>query len=282
MPARRTRLTAALALLVGAVAAGGAIAAHGSTSTAAPAGGIFAVARSASGGPPTAAEPERSRHGHGLAAAATYLGLTEAELRSRLDAGKTPAQIAQATDGKTVDGLVAALVAAEKQELAAAVTAGQLTHAQADSIAASLVQRVTERVNSLHERFGRHFGHGGPGGHLAAAERYLGLTAAQLRTQLDAGKTLAQIAQAADGKTVDGLVAALLGDEHKELASAVAAGHLSQAQADALEQLAKARFTDLVNGTFPPPGRDGGFGGGHHHGPPPPGAAFPAPAGASL
>ena len=38
-----------------------------------------------------------------LAAAATYLGLTEAELRTELQAGKTLAQVAKAKD-KSVDG----------------------------------------------------------------------------------------------------------------------------------------------------------------------------------
>ena len=40
---------------------------------------------------------------HGLDAAATYLGLTQAQLESRVDSGKTLAQIAKA-EGKSVDG----------------------------------------------------------------------------------------------------------------------------------------------------------------------------------
>lgn len=100
--------------------------------------------------------------GAGLAAAATYLGKTEAELRTSLESGKSLADVAKATDGKSVDGLVAAIVAAEKKELAAAVTAGRLTEAQQKEILASLEQRVTDMVNGVRPAGGPG-GHGGPG-----------------------------------------------------------------------------------------------------------------------
>ena len=100
---------------------------------------------------------------------------------------------------------------------------------------------------------------GGPGhgfGHLEAAAAYLGLTEAELRTQLESGKTMADVAKA-QSKTADGLVAALVADEKKELDAAVAAGRLTHAQADAMLADAKSRFTDMVNGTFPDHGLRG-------------------------
>ena len=81
-------------------------------------------------------------------------GLTTAQLQTQLQAGKTLAQIAAATSGKTTDGLVGALVAAEKTELAAAVSAGRLTQAQADTIAATLTQRFTDLVNGVRPAHG--------------------------------------------------------------------------------------------------------------------------------
>ena len=87
--------------------------------------------------------------GPGLAAAATYLGLTQAELQTALQSGKTLAQIANATDGKSAAGLIDALVAAEKTKLAAAVTAGKLTQAQADEISTTLKDHVTNMVNGV-------------------------------------------------------------------------------------------------------------------------------------
>ena len=65
----------------------------------------------------------------GLDAAASYLGMSESSLRSALEGGKTLAQVAK-DKGKSVDGLIAAMVADAKAELAAAVKAGRLTQAQ--------------------------------------------------------------------------------------------------------------------------------------------------------
>src|SRR5207302_7235790 len=152
--------------------------------------------------------------GDDLAAAATYLGTTTSDLLTQLDAGKTLAQSA----GSKTSGLVAALVAHEKQELADAVTAGRLTQAQADLIVPTLTQRFTDFVNGVRPAGGpgRGFGFGHRPGHgddLAAAATYLGTTTSDLLTQLQAGKTLAQIA----GSKTTGLIAALVAHEKQEL-----------------------------------------------------------------
>ncbi len=99
-----------------------------------------------------------------LAAAATYLGLTEAALGTELVAGKTLADVAKAK-GKSVDGLVDVLVTAAKKRLDAEVTAGRLTRAQADELAANLEQRITDLVNGVRPPRGDHphgFGFGAP------------------------------------------------------------------------------------------------------------------------
>jgi hypothetical protein len=106
--------------------------------------------------------------------------------------------------------------------------------------------------------------HGLPGRHLDAAASYLGLTADDLRAELEAGETLADVAQAED-KPVDGLVDALVADERTELDQAVEDGRLTEAQADELLAGAEERMTDLVNGDLPGP-PDGRFDPG---GPPP-------------
>ena len=94
-------------------------------------------------------------------AAATYLGVTEAALTTQLEAGKTLAQVASTTSGKSTAGLIDALVAAEKVELAAAVTAGTITQAQSDQIATTLTARFTALVNGT--RPAHDGGHGAPG-----------------------------------------------------------------------------------------------------------------------
>lgn len=86
-------------------------------------------------------------HGADLSAAATALGMTEADLRTALESGKTLAQVA--TDKKvSVDTLVAALVKAETARIAQEVTDKKLTQAQADERLADLKARITDRVNS--------------------------------------------------------------------------------------------------------------------------------------
>ena len=144
----------------------------------------------------------------------------------------------------------------------AAVAAGRLTKEQGDA----LKKRIEAEDYPILGGFGMGFGHRGDGpgiihrfGHLDAAASYLGVTEAELRTQLAGGKTLAEVAKA-KGKSVDGLVSALVADEKRELDAAVAAGRLTQKQADTILETAKERATDLVNGAGPPRayGRFGG------------------------
>ena len=98
--------------------------------------------------------------GHGLDAAASYLGLTEDQLHSRLESGKTLAEIAKALD-KSVDGLKAALVKDAKTHLDAAVKAGRLSSAEERRILADLQQRIDDLVNGkLPDRFPRRHGFG--------------------------------------------------------------------------------------------------------------------------
>jgi hypothetical protein len=137
----------------------------------------------------------------------------------------------------------------------AAVAAGRITKAEGDA----LKERIAAQEYPLlgGPGLGHRDGHGFH--HLAAAAAYLGLTEAELRTQLSGDKTLADVAKAR-GKTVAGLVAALVADEKKELQEAVSSGRITQAQADEMIANAQARFTDLVNGTMPEGDRHG-FGG---------------------
>jgi hypothetical protein len=85
-------------------------------------------------------------HGAELEAAASFLGMTEAELRTALEDGQTLAEVAEA-EGKTVAGLVDAMVAAATEELEQAVEDGRLTEAQKNSIVATLEERITDKVN---------------------------------------------------------------------------------------------------------------------------------------
>jgi hypothetical protein len=144
--------------------------------------------------------------------------------------------------------LSAALKQAIEKQVDAAVAAGRLTKQQGDELKARI---EAQEYPLLGIPFGHHgFGPGFGIGHfelLDTAASYLGVTEAQLRSELDGGKTLAQAAKD-HGKSVDGLVTALVTAEKKELDAAVAAGRLTKAQEDSILAGAEQRMTDLVNG----------------------------------
>jgi hypothetical protein len=177
----------------------------------------------------TAAQPARdSRPAHAgpLVAAANYLGVTKAQLQSELRSGRSLAQVAGATPGRSEAGLIEALVAAGRARLAAA--------------SANLTTKVTALVNRLR------------GPHATPpALSYLGIGRAQLQRELRAGKTLAQIADGTPGRSAAGLVEALVTVRKARLAALVAAGRLGQAQeARRLEHLT-SRVTAEVNRAHP-------------------------------
>jgi hypothetical protein len=170
--------------------------------------------------------------------------------------------------------LSAALKQAFEDRIDAAVAAGRLTKQQGDE----LKQRVESGDFPLFgpPAFGNGFGaphlffHG-----LDATASYLGLTEAQLHSRIESGKTLAEIAKA-EGKSVDGLKAALVKDTKTKLDAGVKAGRLSSAEEQRVLADLEQRIDDLVNGKLPDrfPGRHG-FGFRDRQGPP---AAFADPA----
>lgn len=99
---------------------------------------------------------------------------------------------------------------------------------------------------------------------LAPLTDVLGIDAEELRTRLDGGETIADIATG-EGIAVDDVVADLVSGVEERLAAAVADGRLTQEEAD--EKLADAtdRFAAAVNGEAPFGGP--GLGGRHGFGP---------------
>jgi hypothetical protein len=203
--------------------------------------------------------------GGGIAyAAATQTSSPEQERKAFLDdaAGRL-----NTTPGK----LEAALKAAAKARVDAAVADGRLTQDQADDIKQHIDQGggvpfLGRGGPGLHKGFGpggpgpgKGFGHVGPGpghggpfGTLDAVASYLGLTEAKLFEQLRSGKTLAEVAKA-QGKSVDGLKAAISADVKKHLDEEVQEKDLTQAQADKLHKELDSHLDDLVNGKRPAP-----------------------------
>lgn len=81
-------------------------------------------------------------------AIAKVLGITTDQLRTAHAAGKTLAQIAADRGIRKAD-LISTLVAAAKAQLAADVTAGRITQAEANDISADLTAHVTRDVDRV-------------------------------------------------------------------------------------------------------------------------------------
>jgi hypothetical protein len=158
----------------------------------------------------------------------------------------TPASASTSTNPVT------SRLAGIKGALSGLVSDGTLTQSQADKVASTLDKKMPKRG----ER-----GMGGPGGRFGgmgmgmaqtqdAAAKALGLTPEKLRTALQGGKSLAQVAK--DQKvSVDSLVKAMVTATEGELATAVKEGHLTQANADKMKTTLTKRITDRVNSVRP-------------------------------
>ena len=91
---------------------------------------------------------DRNVIGNSLATAATYLGTTAADLETKMRAGQTLAQIANATAGKSRDGLLNALVADATAKIDAAQKAGTITADQATQQKSNLSTRVAQLIDN--------------------------------------------------------------------------------------------------------------------------------------
>ena len=153
------------------------------------------------------------------------------------------------------------------------VSKGTLTQAQADALTAAVTA-----AKAAHDATHQMGGKGGPlGADRAAIETLvsttIGVDTATIKSRLQAGESLAQIA----GAKKDALIAALVADETKRIDAAVTAGKLTAAQATEMKTNLVAHVTEEVNavggkGPFGkgPKGGKGGHGGrgGHGHGGP--------------
>ncbi|HWS45092.1 MAG TPA: hypothetical protein VN636_04455 [Acidimicrobiia bacterium] len=183
-----------------------------------------------------------------LKAAAGALHLTPQQLQQKLSDGKTTIADVAKQQNVNIDAVINAMVGADRQHM----------------------QQI---VNSPWPKLG--MGPGGPvfggrmgpmgigrgllGQGLKAAASALGITPAELKTDLRNGQTLAQIAQAHNVK-VDTVINALVQAGNQRIDQAVANKRLTQAQADKLKAQLPSLITNFANNGFKGLGA-AGFGG---------------------
>jgi len=203
-----------------------------------------------------------------IAAAAAALKLTPQQLLDKLSDGKTTIADVATAQGVDIKDVIKAMTDADATRI------GNIVNKP-------WPQRPAPGA-------GPAFGPGGPamrGGFgfgfgsasLDAVAQALGITTAELKTDLGNGQTIAQIATA-KGLKVDDVINTLVGDASKKIDQAVTNKHLTPAMATKLKDMAKTAITNLVNNGFPkgPKGPKGGFGfpGGRRFGGPNAGPSF--------
>jgi hypothetical protein len=82
-----------------------------------------------------------------LAVAESYFGVSRTRLRSELRSGKTLAQLADSTGGKSVAGLLRALTGARAEQLRAALASGRMSKAEVAKLMAKLSERAKVQLS---------------------------------------------------------------------------------------------------------------------------------------
>lgn len=217
------------------------------------------------------------QHGRGgrgapqMAEVAKALGMTEAELKTELQTGKSVAEIATAKN-VSLDTIVSVVITAQTDRLKQAVTDGKLTQAQTDTMLANLKLTLPSRLQTkfvagMERGRGSRDDQGGPGSRgdkraqrgaqIAVVVKALGITAEELRTELQAGKSVADVA-AAKNVSISTIVDAVVAEQTTALKQAVTDGKLTQEQADQRLAMLKANLLKILElkGGFGP-GFDG-------------------------
>jgi hypothetical protein len=175
------------------------------------------------GSPPRKAAAQVLPAGGTLTTAAGSLGKSHAAPRKEPRSARTPAQVAEASRGHSALGLIETLVNARRARLSAEVAAGRIPPSREAKMLATLRRRLTAAVDrpvapKVRSRRPRD---------LAAAAAYLGIGLPQLRKELHAGSSLAQVAAATPGRSVEGLIESIVAVRQVSLAETLAAGAIT-------------------------------------------------------
>ena len=204
---------------------------------------------------------------------AEFLGISLEELESELNAeGATPASVAEAHD-RTREELKTFFTEQQQAQLSEAVAAGTMSQEDADAMLEDFASRIDSIIDGSVP-FGGGPGTGGititPGGGSAGLliggpseelATFLGVSTEQLQSELDAeGATLASVAEA-HGRTRDELKTFFTDQTEWQLIEAVAAGTMSQEDADQMLEASASRIDDIIDGNVPAGGgpNNGGF-----------------------
>lgn len=144
--------------------------------------------------------------------------------------------------GVSVQTLQTARTSARNQMIDEALAAGKITQEQADKmrnmepgeLRKGRLERVKDRV------------HGAAVNIFQAAAKTIGVSNDELKTQVQSGQSLAQVANA-HNMTTEQLKTGITTEIATQLSTAVSAGKMTQAQADAISQRVSQNLDEIVN-----------------------------------
>lgn len=204
------------------------------------------------------AEPKRDGgqlkriYGNLLEESARYLGITAADLRTKLP-GASLAAIADKTAGKSRAGLVADLQNTVNAAIERLLAANTITKEQSDKAKAEAPAQIAKFVDHVYEQRAPKTTTrplkiaGFVGDVFGAAREYLGLSRTDLTTALREGKSLGEIANATPGKSRDALVAQLVTAAYAKIDKATGDVKITAEQATALKAQVGSAVTALVD-----------------------------------
>lgn len=184
-------------------------------------------------------------HSASLTTIAETLNMTEADLRTAIQAGQTVADLAT-EKGIALQTIVDALLAEHKSLLAQAVTDGRLTQEQADARLAELATQLPTQLSTTFTPGGRGGERGMAAASITTIATALGITESDLRSAFEAGKSVADVATE-QNVDLDTVIAAIVAEQTTALQQAVTDGSLTQAQADQRLAMLKANLPHLLS-----------------------------------
>lgn len=157
-----------------------------------------------------------------LVLAAAYLGSTAQQLRGEERLGRSLAQVASSTPGKSTAALEAAIQRPREERIASELSGGKITSSEARARIAAARARVKALVNHVRTV-------GIATGTVPISAAYLGLTLHRVREEQRAGRSLAEIAGSTPGHSPAALTAAIIAAETRRIDTQAASGALTPA-----------------------------------------------------
>ncbi len=179
-----------------------------------------------------------------------FLGMTEGELRSAQESGKTLAQIAEGK-GISEEKLIEFMLTEHQKQIDQLLADGKIEQEQADKMKEHMTE---EQIKAMVEGKGPQvFGHKQAGKVMmmpmqSGLPNFLGLTEAEFRSALKSGKTLAQVA-ADKGISEEKLIEFMQAEHQKQIDQLLADGKITQEQADSMkERMTAEQIKEMING----------------------------------